>query len=391
MKICFLTGEYPPMQGGVADHTAHLARYLVELGLDVDVLTSYKAVSNLQSPFSNLRIHPVITGWGWGCWRQIGGWLHEHRPDVLHIQYQAAAFDLGGWVNWLPWWLGRRRHRPQVVVTFHDLRIPYLFPKAGRLRWRSILALARYSDAVITTNVEDRETLIAHAIASDRLSLIPLGSNVEMQLPTGYDRKLWRARVGVGGEGLLLAYFGFLNESKGGEDLVRALDRLVRRGYDTHLLMIGGQVGDVDPTNRAYAERVRLLVHSLGLDERVYWTGYTSSEEVSANLLAADIVVMPYRDGVSFRRTTLIAALRHGRPVVTTQPELPMAELRDGENILLVPPSHVEALSDAIARLADDGVLRSRLSAGALVLGGQFDWPAIAQRTHDLYRRLSGE
>jgi glycosyltransferase involved in cell wall biosynthesis len=189
----------------------------------------------------------------------------------------------------------------------------------------------------------------------------------------------------------LLAYFGFLNESKGGEDLIRALDRLVCRGYDTHLLMIGGQVGDVDPTNRAYADQARSLVHSLGLDERVHWTGYTSSEEVSANLLAADIVVMPYRDGVSFRRTTLIAALRHGRPVVTTQPEVPVAELRDGENVLLVPPSHVEALSDAVARLADDVALRARLSAGAVALGGQFDWPAIAQRTQDLYRRLSIE
>ena len=35
MKVCFLTGEYPPMQGGVADHTAHLAHHLIELGIEV--------------------------------------------------------------------------------------------------------------------------------------------------------------------------------------------------------------------------------------------------------------------------------------------------------------------------------------------------------------------
>jgi len=94
------------------------------------------------------------------------------------------------------------RHFPRFTYSLS-------ISQGGRLRWRSILALARHSDAVITTNIEDRETLVAHAIASDRLSLIPLGSNVEMQLPTGYDRKLWRARVGVGSDGLLLAYFGF--------------------------------------------------------------------------------------------------------------------------------------------------------------------------------------
>jgi glycosyltransferase involved in cell wall biosynthesis len=120
----------------------------------------------------------------------------------------------------------------------------------------------------------------------------------------------------------------------------------------------------------------------------VHWTGYTSPEEVSANLLAADVIVMPYRDGVSFRRTTFIAALCHGRPVVTTQPAIGLAELRDGENVLLVPPRDAAALAEAIARLADDSQLRARLSAGAEALGRQFDWATIARQTLELYRRL---
>ncbi len=425
MKVCFLTGEYPPMQGGVADHTAHLARRLVGLGVDVSVLTSTEAGSSHQ-------VYPIITGWGFGCWRQIGHWLDEHGPHLLHIQYQAAAYDLGGWVNWLPWWLRRRETRPRVVVTFHDLRVPYLFPKAGPLRWRSILALARYADAVIVTNVEDEQrlgkalgmgewgnegmresgnqgigesgnrksgkwTVSLPAFLSpdspipDTLTLIPLGSNVHPQPPSGYDRDGWRAKMGIEERTLLLAYFGFLNESKGGEDLVLALEQLVRQGHDAHLLMIGGQVGDVDPTNRAYAERVRSLVRTCGLVERVYWTGYTSLEEVSANLLAADVVVMPYRDGVSFRRTTFIAALCHGRPVVTTYPTVPLVELRDGDNVLLVPPCDVDSLAGAIARLAGDAGLCARLSEGAEALGGRFDWAAISQQTLDLYRRLDLE
>jgi glycosyltransferase involved in cell wall biosynthesis len=188
-----------------------------------------------------------------------------------------------------------------------------------------------------------------------------------------------------------LAYLGFLNESKGGEELVLALERLAEQGYDARLLMIGGQVGDVDPTNQAYAERVRGLIRTHRLAERVHWTGYTSAEEVSANLLAADVIVMPYRDGASFRRTTFIAALSHGRPVVTTHPAVPLAELRDGENALLVPPRDVAALTGAIARLAGESQLRARLSAGAEALGREFDWPAITRQTLGLYRRLGLE
>lgn len=214
---------------------------------------------------------------------------------------------------------------------------------------------------------------------------------MEPQPPANYDRRHWRAWLGVDDHELLLAYFGFLNESKGGEDLVLALDGLVRRGCNVRLLMIGGQMGDVDPTNRAYADRVRSLVQSRRLADRVYWTGYTSPEEVSANLLAADVVVMPYRDGVSFRRTTFIAALRHGRPVVTTQPGIPLGELRHGDNVFLVPRCDVDALTEAVACLADDTLLRHRLAAGAKVLGRRFDWSAITRQTWDLYRRLALE
>lgn len=373
------------MQGGVADHTAVLARHLVGLGVEASVLTSAKAASGLQSPIPNLHIYPVISSWGPGCWRQIGRWLDEHWPDVLHIQYQAAAFDLRGWVNWLPWRLRHRKTRPGVVVTFHDLRIPYLFPKAGPLRWRSILALARHSDAVIVTNAEDEQRL---SPLFDCLTLIPLGSNVDPSPPPGYERDRWRASLGVGQHTLLLAYFGFLNQSKGGEDLILALQRLVHQAYDVHLVMVGGQSGDVDPTNRAYAKRVRSLVETCGLVERVHWTGYTLPQEVSANLLAADLVVMPYRDGVSFRRTTFIAALRHRRPVVTTHPAVPLGELGHGDNVWLVPPGDVDALAQAIAHLADNADLRARLSEGAGALGSRFDWPAISHQTLDLYRRL---
>jgi glycosyltransferase involved in cell wall biosynthesis len=422
------------MQGGVADHTAHLARHLIGLGMEVSILTSYKCQidesANTQYPISNTPspiIYPIITTWGLGCWRQISHFLEEHRPDVLHVQYQAAAFDLGGWINWLPWWLRQRQARPRLVVTFHDLRVPYLFPKAGPLRWRSILALARYSDAVIVTNVGDEQILgkalriggsgnqdsgirdsgirdsglrdsgirtqrtrSPDSLIPESLTLIPLGSNVEPQPPANYNRGRWRTRLGITEGKLLLAYFGFLSESKGGEDLVLALDRLVRKGYDAHLLMIGGQVGDVDPTNRAYADRVRSLVQKHDLADRVYWTGHTSPEEVSANLLAADMIVMPYRDGASFRRTTFIAALRHACPVVTTHPTIPLAELCDGDNVLLVPPRDVEALVRAIVCLADDTELQSRLSQGAQALGQRFDWPLITRQTAAVYQFSAG-
>jgi glycosyltransferase involved in cell wall biosynthesis len=172
--------------------------------------------------------------------------------------------------------------------------------------------------------------------------------------------------------------------------LIEALALLRRQGIDAHLLLIGGDVGHADPTNIAYAEKVQARIDRHHLTEFVHRTGYVELPEVSASLLTADVVVMPYRDGVSFRRTTLIAALRHGCPVVSTMPkdESLIPEIQSGENMLLAPPNDASALAQTIAPLADDAALREKLSNGAKQLGGVFEWDKIARNTTDLYQSL---
>jgi glycosyltransferase involved in cell wall biosynthesis len=392
VKICFVTAEFPPLQGGVGDHTAYLGRALARLGVEVHILTSVTArrpAEDNSSPSdgeAQPTVHPLVADWGWGCWRSILEFARQEKPDILHIQYQAAAYRLHPAINFFPWRLRREgTRRPSSVVTFHDLRIPYLFPKAGPLRWWTILALACWCDAVITTNAEDQATLARYDFVRS-LARVPLGSNVEPQLPPDYGRERWRARWGASPETILLCYFGFLSESKGSDTLVGALDMLLKKGYNIHLLMIGGHTGDADPTNVAYAARVEALIGDLDLADKVSWTGYVPPAEVSASLMASDLCVMPYRDGISFRRTTLIAALRHGLPVVSTHPRVPLQELADGRNIALVPPDDPIALAGRIAALADDRQALKRLAKGARALGRAFDWEAIAARTLDVYR-----
>jgi glycosyltransferase involved in cell wall biosynthesis len=426
LKVTFLTGEYPPMQGGIADHTAYLAQHLASLNVESLILISRhwqesgdeearRRGGDLTFPSSHLsaspspRVFASLPNWGWRCWPGVANFLKVQQPNVLHIQYQAAAFDLGGWVNWLPWYLKKRGVSARLVTTFHDLRIPYIFPKAGSFRWRSILALARHSDAIICTNREDLQILqralhvgqarsLTHQVSplpphssTPLLTLIPLGSNVEPQPPPDFERMVWRKKYEANADTLLLAYFGFLNESKGSEELIEALALLRQQGFDARLLLIGGEVGHADPTNAAYAQRVQALIDHHGLTNFVHRTGYTDLPEVSANLLAADAVVMPYRDGVSFRRTTLIAALRHGCPVVSTTPSNPstIPEIHPGENMLLAPPRDATALAQAIASLAGDTALRQKLAVGSKQLGDLFEWEKIAGATAELYRRLT--
>ena len=397
MRILFITGEYPSMQGGVGDYTRRLSQALGELGADVHVLTRMEAGGDhLRVPVSAYEptVYPVLESTGWNLWGEALRFIRELRPEVVHIQYQSAAYGLHPAVNYLPWRLRALRHRPAIGATFHDLRFPYIFPKAGPLRRQAVLALARGSDASVITNPADWARLVQAGL-TQKLHPIPIGSNIECQPPAGCDRTGQRALWGAGPDTWLLAYFGFLNAGKGGETLMRALAELVRAGRPARLLMVGGKVGASDPTNQAYLEHVERLTVDLGVADRVQWTGFTDSDQVSANLLAADCAVLPYREGATLRHGSLMAALAHGLPIVSTlasaggevDPGLfPM--LRDGESALLVPPEEPVRLAAAVERVMTDLELRLRLAQGAIRLSKQFTWDAIARRHLEVYGRL---
>jgi glycosyltransferase involved in cell wall biosynthesis len=252
-----------------------------------------------------------------------------------------------------------------------------------------VYELARSSDAVITTNRDDFESL-RQEMASPP-SLIPIGSNIAPRLPAGYDRDAVRARWAAGPGDLLLCFFGFINERKGVDTLLQALHLLISEPEapaNPQLLFIGGQTGASDPTNVAYLARIEALIAHLGLRDRVQWTGYVPAEEVSASFLACDLCILPYRDGVSFLHGTFHAALVHGVPIVTTQTRVALPELVNGENIFLVPPEDPLALASAIRKLAADPDLRHKLGTGAKTLSEQFRWEKIAADTMELYRAI---
>jgi polysaccharide biosynthesis protein PslF len=420
MIVAMLSAEYPPRPGGIGDYTRRLGQALVARGQHVFVFTiadsSFQIIDlngstlNLRSPVANLQ-SPVASrqsNWGWRIGRDVRAALQQTRPDMLHIQYQTGAYGMHPAINFLPWRLRRTQHRPAIIVTPHDLLPPYLFPKAGLLRDWVTRRLLADADAVVVTNEADQSQIIGDwrlaigdwrsTSASQSPVLIPIGSNIAVAPPEDYDRAAWRARLGSGADTTLLAFFGLISRTKGLDTL---LDALAQLPAHFHLLVIGGAA--TAPEDRAYADAIRRQIVRLGLEQRVTITGQSAEAEVSAHLLAADIAALPFADGASFRRGSLLATLAHGLAVVTTQPttddrsssasphrpsSIVHRPLTDGENVLLVPPGDALALVAAIKRLANNSGLRERLAVGGRTLAAQFGWDAIAAQHEQLYERL---
>lgn len=388
MRIGIVTGEYPPMEGGVGAFTRELSLALKDLGHEIHIVTT--AIGDAQGPVQErgLAVHRQIPRWGRMGIQKAGRLLEQITPDIVNLQYEIAAYGMSGWINLLPGALMRKAMAP-LVVTFHDLLPPYLFPKAGMLRQQTVWRLARHADAIIATNAEDRR-MLEPKVGSRGIPVrtIPIGSNISSDVAPDYDRASYRARYGWAHHDLVVGFFGFMNRSKGIEALLRAVALLRSRGDRVQLLFIGGRIGTSDATNASYADEIDGMIDDLGLAPVVHRTGFASQREVSAALKSVDVCALPYRDGANLRRGTLHAALAHGCAIITTTPRAIVPELAEGANIVLVPPDDPGALADAICTVGADTGLRAQLGSGAAELAARFTWPRIAAKTAAFFETL---
>ena len=135
-----------------------------------------------------------------------------------------------------------------------------------------------------------------------------------------------------------LVCVGRLCEQKGQLLLVEAAHRLARRGVVFELVLAGD--GEMRP-------QVEALIARHGLQRQVRITGWISSEQVRAELLAARALVLPsLAEGLP---VVIMEALALRRPVLSTYiagiPEL----IQPGVGGWLFPAGSVEAIETAIA------------------------------------------
>src|SRR5262249_20645132 len=195
----------------------------------------------------------------------------------------------------LPGWLRRRCPRLRTLATFHDLRVPYLFPKAGRLRAAVRDRLVRGVDAAVFTDRADWAA--AAPVRAAGRYWIPIGSNLAPPPPALRRRRAWRAAVGADDATFLIVHLGLLNWSKGLPTLLDALARLRDAGRRARLLLVGAEAGATDRTNRAYAREVDRLLAGPAVRDLVWRLPVVPPEAASGHLLAADAAAFPFADG----------------------------------------------------------------------------------------------
>jgi glycosyltransferase involved in cell wall biosynthesis len=107
--------------------------------------------------------------------------------------------------------------------------------------------------------------------------------------------------------------------------------------------------------------RERLIELHPDLSQSVRATGTLSAADISRHVSACDVMLQPYQDGVSGRRTSVMTALAHGIPVVTTTGKATEKCWAKSQAVKLTELGDVRGMVDIAKELSRDGRERAHL------------------------------
>ena len=347
-----LTGEYPPQPGGVSDYTRQVALALVRAGQHVHVWAPGDAGTREEDGVTVHRVPRLFTPVGLA--KLTRGLDACEAPRRLLLQYVPHAFGMKAMnVPFCAWFAARRRD--ERWVFFHEVVYPW-----------SPRAPLRHQVLAGTTRVMLR--LVAHA--ADRVFVsIPgwaeyLPASVRRRaecrpvpstLPSEVTQSAVEAVRSTLGRGPWLGHFGTYGALTA-SPLEAVLVPLLRAGAERKALLLGRG-------SRAFGEA--LAARRPELAGRLVARDSLAPEDVVAHLAACDVLVQPYPDGVSARRTSTMAGLALGRPLVTNTGHLTEPMWRELRAVELVEGTAPEPLVAATERLLSDAGARSALGERA--------------------------
>jgi glycosyltransferase involved in cell wall biosynthesis len=120
--------------------------------------------------------------------------------------------------------------------------------------------------------------------------------------------------------------------------------------------------------------RSALVARDQRLADRVRATGTLNAMDLSAHIAACDVLLQPYPDGVTSRRTTAMAGLFARVPVVTTRGKLTEEIWQDEMGVRLADVGDVRGLvQHVLDLLADPAERRRRAETGRAFYDRWFD------------------
>jgi glycosyltransferase involved in cell wall biosynthesis len=384
------TTAYPPSIGGVQGYLADLCGNLQNFEADVASLWLETRTDWLLGTTLRLREPEAMVsqgvqrlGWSRADRARMAPWVLAYYASVPIAGPRIAA-EMAPHLDRLvtsdhvlihSHRIGREFLAQASLAVARKRSLPFVLSPYHHPRWRGYIysgwtSVYRAADAVLTLTQAEVVELEALGVARDRLHVV--GGGADDPQPGSAER--FRARLGISNEPLVV-FLGQLYEYKGAGQVLAAADVLHARGVQLQLAFLGPETPF---SRRLFAQQKRPWAHVLGqVDVQTKWDA----------IEAASVICVPSAQE-SFGRVYL-EAWSKGKPVIGGRIPAVAEVVADGKTGLLVDPSSISELEQALDRLITDPELAARLgAAGRKELAARFSWRRVAARVEAVYAQV---
>ena len=269
-----------------------------------------------------------------------------------------------------------------AIVLGMTLRVPILAYQRGA-EWKSglIRFFARFVTRYIANSEATKRELLALGVHSSQIDVV--------YPPVDFTRFDYRRRghlnryeFGLPETAACFASIATLQRLKGHDVFLKAAQLVIAEIPEARAVIVGGPVAG----SEAHVEELAALATSLGIRDRVIFTGFRN--DIPDVLQLLDVVVLGSLTTEGFGRV-IAEAMAMKKNVVATRTGGPTEIIEDQHTGLLIPINDHEAMATAIIRLFRDKRFASELAEQAYVRAYErYSAPFHARRLQDVYDRM---
>lgn len=349
---------------------------------------------NLDVPLSNVNL---VWNRNWRYVFQVLSCAKKDKVNLVHLQHEINMYGGISTAVLFPLLVFLLRifgFRPVVtahaaipikLIDRHFLEVfnwpyPILLTPVVKLIFPIVYFLiGLFAEKIIVHTQTIKKCLESdYHINSRKIVIIPHGVPDlvdDGKLLSGSD---WRGHL-VGKK--IMLYFGYLHKRKGVEYLLRAFGNLAD-SFPNYLLVIAG--GTIQEN---YFIELKKLVADLGIKDKVIFTGFIKTPEISYLMYHCDFVILPAIYSIA-ASGPLAQVFAFEKPVIVTRIGSYAEEITDGVDGLLVEPGSVESLVTGMRKIITDEKLREGIISAVKTKHELRKWSRIAGLTLDSYSSL---
>lgn len=315
------------------------------------------------------RLSQVLSGRNHFHWYQgVGRVIRDFRPDILHVDEEHYSVVTAQAMAW-----GRRYRVPYMIFqTWQNIYKRYPWPFLGIERF-----VFRSSDLALAGTEEIKAVLMRKGFMKP-VVVVPLGTDTDTFYPR--DQQAAKGEFGLTGY-YAVGYVGRMVQEKGLGDLFKAVIPLLK-SYPMLCLVLAG--------SGPLTDSLKQQAKDAGIEGRVRWIPWLSSEVMPRLMAALDVLVVPSRTTLRWKEQfgrVITEAMAVGTPVIGSDSgEIPRVIGQAGK---IFPEGQVDGLKQQIESLYRHPEMSRDLRAKGLErVHALYTQHAVARRLIDVYDRL---